>query len=121
MQIVANEQVVCFDIDETLILWGKLKRKHKVVAVSCPYSNRQEYLRVHEPHVKIFRDRLARGATILCWSANGYRWATAVLKALGLEHAQVIVMSKPCAYVDDKVCTDWMGEHIYIDPDSTYK
>ena len=121
MLVVKSEQIVCVDVDQTLIIWSKLKKSHKIATITCPYTGKQEYLRIHEPHVKILKDRLARGATVIVWSANGYKWAQAVLKALNISHDRVHVYSKPVMYIDDKVATDWMGEHVYIDPDSEYK
>lgn len=118
---IFSEQVLFVDIDETLVLRQKLKKHYKSICITCPYTHKLEWFRVHEPHLKIIRDRQARGATIVFWSAAGHRWAARVAKALKLDNASSLAISKPVGYVDDKKCTKFMGEHIYLSPDDAYK
>lgn len=117
---IKSEQILCFDIDDTLISWRKAKKHDKVVCFTDPYDNSQHYVVVHEPHVKILKDRKARGATIIVWSQSGWAWAQAVVKALGIEGYVDLVASKPVAYVDDKECQQWMGERIFLPEKSKY-
>jgi len=120
MKTVASEQVICIDIDETLVLHKKAKKKDKVVAITDPYDNAQRYLVVHQPHVKVLKDRKARGAYIIVWSQGGFAWASAVVRALGLEAQVDLVLSKPSLYIDALPVQDWMSERLYISPDSGY-
>lgn len=120
MKILATEQLIFCDVDETLILWGKIKKHHKAIAYTCPYTKAQLMVRVHEPNLAIVKERLARGATIIVWSASGWKKAAAITKALNLSHPKLIVTSKPVGYLDDKPCESWMGQQIYLDPDSHY-
>jgi FMN phosphatase YigB (HAD superfamily) len=121
MKTVVSEQIIMWDCDQTLIMWEKPIRKgQKSVHITCPYSGKQETLRVHQPHIKILKDRHARGATNVVWSAGGYQWAAAVVKALGLTPYVSLVMSKPVMFVDDKPAASILGEHLYLDVDANY-
>lgn len=112
--IIKKESTIFCDVDDTLVMWGKAKKGEKVVAITEPHSGAQVYLRPHEAHIKILKDRKARGSFIVVWSAGGFAWAEAVVKALQLEAYVNIVMTKPHAYIDDKSASEFMGEHIYL-------
>jgi hypothetical protein len=118
--VIASEQVIMWDVDQTLVIHGSVPKGAKCVLITCPYSGKQEYLRVHEAHVKIVRDRHARGATNIVWSHGGYRWAQAVVQALGLEPYVAQIMSKPCMWVDDSSAKSVLGTHMYIPINDNY-
>lgn len=120
MQIIKNENNIYFDVDETLVLWGKIKKGEKCIAITDPYDGTQRYLRPHVGHIKVLRDRKARGATIHVWSANGWQWAKAVVSALGLQDHVDFVLSKPIMYVDDLEAHEILGERLYLGKDSAY-
>jgi len=120
MKVITQESTIFIDIDDTLVMWGKAKRNEKVIHITCPYSHQQETLRPHKGHIKVLKDRHARGSFIVVWSAGGYQWANAVVKALGLEKHVDLVMSKPHAYVDDKQAVEIMGERIYLPYEGGY-
>lgn len=119
MQTVKSEVNIFFDVDDTLVIWG-LKREETSLSVVDPYDNKIVYLGVHNPHVKLLKNHFARGSYVTVWSANGYRWAEVIIRALQLENYVHLVMSKPRAHVDDKPCADWMGEHVYINPNAAW-
>lgn len=112
--VVRQESLVFCDVDDTLLMWGKAKKGEKVVTVTSPYDGTQEYLRPHKGHIKILKDRKARGSFIVVWSAGGFRWAQAAVKALGLDNHVDLIMTKPHCYIDDKEAKDIMGERIYL-------
>lgn len=114
MNIINNESIIFFDVDDTLVMWQEAKKGQKAIGITCPYDGRQEYLLPHAGHIKILKDRKARGSVIVVWSAGGFQWAEAVVKALGLADYVDFVMSKPHAYVDDKMSDEFMGERIYL-------
>jgi len=114
MKTVKTESTIFCDVDDTLVMWRKAKKGDKVVAVTNPHSGEQNYLVVHKGHVRVLKDRKSRGAHIVVWSAGGYAWAEAVVKALGLEEHVDLIMSKPLMYIDDKKAKHFMGEHLYI-------
>lgn len=120
MQVIKSEQVICVDIDDTLVLHKRGAPRDVIVNFIDPYDGTERFLVMHEPHVKILKDRKARGAVIVVWSQSGYAWAETVIKAMGLEPYVDFIMSKPIAYIDDKPVTEWMAERIYLQPDSNY-
>lgn len=120
MKVISQESTVFIDCDDTLVLWGKIPKGRKAVKVISPHDGKEEILGIHAGHIKILKDRKARGSYIVVWSAGGFAWANAVVKALGLEQYVDLVMTKPHAYIDDKKAEEFMGEHIYLPPDSKY-
>lgn len=118
--IIKSEQVLPVDIDGTLIIWGKVRKGDKALRYTCPYTNQQMTVRIHLPNVAIVKERLARGATILAWSASGYAKAKAVLTALEIDSPNLIILSKPIGYMDDIECSEWMGKRIFLDEDCKY-
>lgn len=120
MQVIRNEMLLKIDVDDTLVIWGKIKRGEKAVAVTDPYSGEQVYLRPHQGHIKVLKDRKARGAHITVWSAGGYLWAQAVVKALNLEKYVDVCSSKPIMYIDDKEAHEILGERLYLGIDNKY-
>jgi predicted phosphatase len=120
MKIITQESTIFLDCDETLIMWGKASKGQKVIHITDPYHGEQLTVRPHKGHIKVLKDRFARGSFIVVWSAGGFQWAAAVVKALDIERYVDIVMTKPHAYIDDKKAEEFMGEHIYIPYGSGY-
>lgn len=120
MQVIKSEQVICIDVDDTLVMHQRAGPGDSVVTFLDPYDKTPRRLVVHEPHVKILMDRKARGATIIVWSQSGYQWAEAIIVALGIQKYVDFIASKPVAYIDDKPVQDWMAERIYLSPASNY-
>jgi hypothetical protein len=115
MKIIESEMIIMSDIDDTLILDSNPNDENEnYVDIVCPYSGQNERRKIHEAHVKLVREKKARGYTIFAWSAAGYQWAAAVIKALGLENEVDFAMSKPTAYLDDLPASSWMPYRIYI-------
>lgn len=115
MKTVAVESTVWVDVDDTLVMWGiKAKKGQKLVAITEPHSGNQVYLAPHIGHIKVLKDRKARGSFIVVWSSGGYAWAETVVRALGLEAYVDLCMTKPHLYMDDKDAVSVMGERLYI-------
>lgn len=115
--IVTNDSLIACDVDDTLVMWGS-KKQGRAITIKNPYDGELVTLSINAPNLKILRQHIARGTAVIVWSAGGYQWAEAVCKALKITN--VMIMTKPRAYIDDKPCKDWMGERIYLEPDSTY-
>lgn len=114
MIVFKTDQLVPYDCDDTLVLWG-LEDKSKNIAIEDPYlKGLINFVTPHEKHIELLKKHKARGMTIIVWSAAGVEWAHAVVKALGLEEYVDAVFSKPCRYVDDLPVQEWMGNRVYI-------
>lgn len=119
-QIIESENIVMYDVDDTLVMWEQGSTSAREVVVIDPYDGKPVYLRMHEPHVKLLQRHKARGKFVIVWSQGGYQWAQAVVNALGLNESVDLIMSKPRSYVDDLPVTEWMKDRIYISPDSNW-
>jgi hypothetical protein len=124
MNVIESESIVFVDVDDTLIMWSGTHTStipnDLLVKVQDPYSPTVISLIKHIGHIKILKDRKARGACIIVWSAGGYRWAEAVVKALALEASVDMIMSKPIMYIDDSPSEEFMGPRVYLGKDSVY-
>ncbi len=120
MNVVESEQVYMFDVDDTLILWDDkcLQGSEGKIAIVDPYDSKIVFLRPHTRHVKLLTQMFGRGRHIIVWSAGGYKWAVAVIEALGLEDKVHLVMTKPAGYVDDLECSKWLTNRIYLKPEA---
>lgn len=118
--VVENEQLVMVDCDDTLVMWETSNPNFKTVKIVDPYDGKLLKLKVHAGHVKVLKDRKARGSFVIVWSAGGYKWAKAVVEALGLTSYVDLICSKPLMYIDDKKAEDILGEHLYLGPNSKY-
>ncbi len=114
MIVFKTDQLVCYDCDDTLILWG-LGDKSMNIPIKDPYLDGLiNFVTPHKKHIELLKKHKARGMTIIVWSAAGVEWGEAVVKALKLEDYVDAVFSKPSRYVDDLPCTEWMGNRVYI-------
>lgn len=119
MRVIESEQIIMWDVDDTLVMWlgGP---STSTIAIKCPYSGRIEHVTPHKPHIKILKDRKARGATNIVWSSGGFKWAEAVVKALEIQQYVDLVLSKPCMHVEDGDSATVLGPKLYLSPDSKY-
>lgn len=107
------EHVICFDCDDTLVMWHK---DIKDVTVLDPYDEGYEVqLTKHNKHIKLLKDHKERGYFIIVWSAGGYAWARAVVTALQLEDYVDLVIAKPLKYVDDLQAHEILGNRLYLE------
>lgn len=125
MKVYDVDQVVCFDCDDTLVMWPENDKfaPHNAshtqpyegsVAFPDPYDGSTNYLTPHQKHINLMKKYRGRGFCIIVWSAGGVKWAHSVIKTLGLEEYVDIVLTKPNRYVDDLSCEKWMGNRVYI-------
>jgi predicted phosphatase len=111
MQIRRSELPAYFDVDETLILKSPVRTEEFNVPLN--YHGSTKYAKPINQHVEFLKACFARGYEITVWSANGFDWATTVVKALNLEQYVSFVCTKPQFYCDDKKADEWM-KHIFI-------
>lgn len=115
-----NEQNIGVDVDDTIVLWRKAEFGEQTVTVTCPYDGIPVVLVVHKPHVKLIKDRKARGCSIMVWSQSGPQWAKAVVDALGLQDVVDEVKGKPFMILDDLPPEVWLTNRVYLNPKSNY-
>lgn len=112
MEVIYNEQIVCFDCDDTLVLWPENHPNHfpnasfaqpspGSIPITDPYDNSVNYLIPHTKHISLLKKYKGRGNYIRVWSAAGVKWAEAVVKALAIEDYVDSVETKPLKLIDD--------------------
>lgn len=115
--------VVCFDVDDTLVMWlsdaEKQKRRIELVAFNNPLTGRRIKLVPNTHSIERLKKEKGKGNTVVVWSAGGYQWAKTVVKRLLLTDYVDLIMSKPLGYIDDLHCTEWMGEWVRVNKDGT--
>lgn len=116
MRVINVESTIFVDCDDTLVMWNTTGiDENKLITIPDPYFPANVIkLAPHKGHIKVLKDRKVRGSFIVVWSAGGYQWAEAVVKALGIEVHVDLVMTKPHMYIDDKKAEEFMKEHLYI-------
>lgn len=128
MKVIENDNCLFFDCDDTLVMWGTSYHKvddngiKNTILIPDPWEAVTMYGRTrgmnelvpHDKHIQYLKDsKIKNKNTIVVWSAGGWEWALAVVKALGIEEYVDAVMAKPHAYVDDLNCKEFMGQRIY--------
>lgn len=117
MIVIPCTQPTFFDVDDTLVMWNSTPEELETRGVdfTCPGSlvtidedGEQGFapewktrLLPHRKHIEQLKKHKLRGHTVVVWSAGGYDWAAAVVKALGLETFVDLVISKPTWAYDD--------------------
>jgi len=100
MEVNYNDNIVCFDVDLTLV-----SPAHNPAQVDLklrnPYSGTTSEFKVHRGHVELLKQYFGRGYFIRVWSHGGVQWAETVVKALNLEKYVDSIETKPIKLVDD--------------------
>src|SRR6185437_2801691 len=104
MKIIKNDNVVCFDVDNTLIMSGLGRNGIKV---RSPWAN-TEYVDPIQKHVDLLIKYSNEGRIVIVWSATGYEWVQTICKALKITKYVTLMMGKPSEYVDDLDANEWM-------------
>lgn len=120
MKTIENELTFFCDVDETLVCWLNADENNGILIVD-PNDGVENWVRPHLPNIKVLKNKKARGCFTVIWSAGGYAWAKTVIEALELQDYVDLIMTKPVAYMDDKHANEFMGERIYLQPNSNYR
>lgn len=110
MQIIENEHISCFDVDQTLFM----HTPGYLFNIVNPYTNTPMVGMINNGHVELLKQHKARGMFIIVWSKAGAQWANAVVKKLKLEEYVDLILTKPDKYCDDLTGDKILGEHIYL-------
>jgi len=103
------------DVDGTLVSLKKFdEHTEGTIPILNPYVNQVRHVKVHDIHVDLIKEMLGRGRFIIVWSGSGVKWAREVLKATGIDHRNILVMTKPIGYLDDLECNEWLKNRIFL-------
>lgn len=114
MNIIKSNLVTFFDVDDTLIFWTpsfELNRPYQKIVFNFNGLEIEKY--IISEHVEELKRQKESGSYIIVWSASGYQWAEAIVKALKIEKYVDVCMSKPIRYYDDKDVSEWMPKRRY--------
>lgn len=130
MIVLPCKQTTFLDVDDTLVKWSPSQEEldRFGIWIECPGSavcdvdgSDMGYapawktkLVPHRRHVLQLKKHKMRGHTVIVWSAGGWDWAEAVVKALQLEQYVDLVISKPLWAYDDKKAAEYMPESCYL-------
>lgn len=110
MQIIENEHICVYDVDETLFMHDTMSD----IGITNPYSMSFISGYRNEKHVELLKQHKARGMFIIVWSKAGSKWVETVIKHLLLEEYVDLILTKPDKYIDDLDASQILGEHIYL-------
>lgn len=107
MNVTRNDNVVYFDVDDTLVMWSWAAEFNDQVITFDNWGHAVQLV-PHKKHIELMRQFKARGHYVIVWSQGGYAWAEAVCKTLGIEHLVDEVKTKPKWIIDDLSPSVWM-------------
>lgn len=113
MQVIENESIVFFDVDQTLVMHENVRPLGGLDIIN-PYSGSKISVSINNKHVELLKQFKGRGMFIIVWSAAGVLWAQAVVNALGLQDEVDMVMTKSSKFVDDLEADQVLGQRIYL-------
>lgn len=121
MKHIKNENVVCFDVDDTLVTTDPAITHGCLANVYDAITKKYITVRVLEANVRLLREEKRKGFFIVVWSRSGNEWASNVVKALDLEKEVDLTMSKPLVYIDDRDVSEWLPYRVWLPPSMNYK
>lgn len=92
-QFIENENIVCFDVDDTLVLWNR--PDSDLIIEDSPYK-------IHKKHIISMKRFHSRGQFVIVWSKGGAQWAKKAVQLLGIEKYVNLVCAKPSWCFDDQ-------------------
>jgi len=100
---LGDKPIVCFDVDDTLIMWGKTDhRTGEADTISfTDHAGIKFTTKFHRKHVENIKTHKSRGHYVIVWSAGGGEWAAKAVEILGLEKYVDQCMNKPSWCFDD--------------------
>lgn len=118
--ITKNNNVTCFDCDDTLVIWPKDYSEPGPGRIEFDYGSEKVYLIPHSYHIIFAKHCFNRGDHVIIWSANGWAWAEQVAQKTGLNNHYRQILTKPVRHVDDKQSLSSIcGNQVFI-PNETY-
>lgn len=117
---IPNENILCIDIDDTLVMWDNPHQLDTGITIDC-YGSKFTLIPNEENIASLKRHKL-RKHFIIVWSQGGVEWAKDIVKLLQLEDFVDMVCTKPKWYIDDLPADSWMKRYYYdVKPKTTEK
>ena len=113
MKVYESENIVCFDVDDTLVIWNVPPGEEGNTRVFDNFGFKEKLL-PHRAHIKLLKQFKARGQFVIVWSQGGHQWASEVVKYLELTEYVDLIMAKPKWIVDDLPASAWT-KRTYLD------
>jgi len=105
-----RNQIVYFDVDDTLIIWIENTHPDAEEAIVINDSAGSTLTLPIKENIEKLKAHFALGDTIVVWTQGGAEWAEAVVKAYGLESFVHLCLGKPELAYDDLAPNEWMLE-----------
>lgn len=115
MQVLKNELTVYCDVDDTIACWLEptVPGRNKI---KIEFAGKTVHLTPHTYHIDLLKMYRERGYFVTVWSANGWRHAERVVKALGIEEFIDVVQTKPAKHMDDSTdAAAILGPRVFVD------
>jgi predicted phosphatase len=106
MIVLENDNVVCFDVDDTLVIWN-VPQSMMDQTITFDNFGVDVQLLPHHKHITLMKQFKARGHKVIIWSQGGYQWAREIVKKLDIEQYVDIIICKPKWLVDDVPPSGW--------------
>ena len=103
-----NEQIVLFDVDDTLISFQPVEGQAGVEPIEIVNDGHKSYIYPITKVIEKLKEHKARNHYVRVHSKGGKEWAETVIKALHLENFVDNIETKPCWYYDDLPADEWM-------------
>lgn len=129
MIVISGNNIVFCDVDDTLVKWAPTQEELETrgIDITCPKSmvlnddnevvdsgSWTQMLVPHRVHIEQLKRHKLRGHTVVVWSAGGFDWAEAVVRALKLEDIVDLVISKPTWIYDDIQPSEFMPKPYWL-------
>lgn len=111
--VTNKKDVVCCDVDGTLIKWLPDCKDKYVSAIYLDFYGTKKAVKEIKVHTEFLKSLKARGYFIRVHSGNGAEWAEQVVNALGLKDYVDSIETKPVKFIDDKPMENW-AHPIYL-------
>lgn len=108
MIVIESDQGAFFDVDETLVMMDDRDIRDEAILIIDEEDNIRAIATPHWEHVQKIKDHYSRGHKIFIWSGGGYKWATAVVRALHLEPYVTAIIPKGPWIWDDKEPSEFL-------------
>jgi len=115
MKVINSSNVMCVDIDDTLIMWKSPKYAEPRNKLCFTFKGKYVIKYIRENTVEELKRQKESGRYVVVWSDSGADWAEAIVKALEIEDYVDLVMAKPTVYYDDKDSSEWLMRRRHVE------